>query len=152
MVSCEETERGERLLTFCAKMTPKRMPKRRVKLKKQRGDTLKIPIYLWDIPRKIGRFKNFNFWFLYFLTFFNTHQKTLPGKFWNLCCFTKILFRKKNTKKLFKVFLYALFEFENFNLVLETVGIYSSIFFWKFFYYFKLLFILQILRPGWCLW
>ena len=30
-------------------------------------------------------------------------------------------FLEKNTKKLFKVFLYAIFEFENFNLVFETV-------------------------------
>ena len=48
--------------------------------------------------------------------------------FWNFCCFTHFL--EKNTKKLFKVFLYAIFEFENFNLVFETVYLR---FFWEFF-------------------
>ena len=55
-------------------------------------------------------------------------------------------FLEKNTKKLFDVFLYAIFEFENFNLVFETVCRYSWIF--LIIFYFELLFILQILRPG----
>ena len=37
-------------------------------------------------------------------------------------------FLEKNTKKWFKVFLYVIFEFENFTLVFETVPMYSSIF------------------------
>ena len=54
---------------------------------------------------------------------------------------------KKNTKKLFKVFLNAIFEFGNFNLVFETVC--NLRFFFLIIFYFKLVFILQILRPGW---
>ena len=45
------------------------------------------------------------------------------------------------------MFLYAIFEFENFNLVFETVGMHTYFDFFDNFN-FKLLFILQILRPS----
>ena len=51
---------------------------------------------------------------------FFTHNFFKNGNFFfNFCLFT--YFSEKNTKKLFKVFLYAIFVFENFNLVFETV-------------------------------
>ena len=43
----------------------------------------------------------------------------------NLFCeifvFLHTYFLEKHTIKLFKMFLYAIFEFENFNLVFETI-------------------------------
>ena len=61
--------------------------------------------------------------------------------FRNFCFFTylfKLLLFRKKYKKLYKVFLYVIFEFENFNFVFETVCIltYSSIF--LIIFYFKL--------------
>ena len=111
--------------------------------------------------------------FLHFLKFFGTCQKTLSGNFWNF--FDRLLKRYRISgfrswllqkwskfkffflkfcfftyKKLFKLFLYAILYFENFNLVFETVLIlctYSSIF--LIIFYFKFLFLLRILRAGW---
>ena len=130
-------------------------------------------IHSFETNRTVWKILIFDFF--HFLTFFSTHQKTLLGDFeiflitglneiefwffaqnffkngpnsifffWNFCYFTYFL--EKTTKNLFEVFLYAIFEFENFNLVIETVWIFLA---FLINFYFSLLFILQILRPGW---
>ena len=104
--------------------------------------------FIWGIHSTPNRtvWKILIFVFLHFLTFFSTHQITLPGKFWNFFdhrfkryfefrFFAHNFFKNVPNSKFFilkYLLLYAIFEFENFNLVFETVCRYSSIFFYNF--------------------
>ena len=77
----------------------------------QRFKRYRFSVFRSQLLQKWSKFKYF---FLKFLFFYILYR----------IFFTYFL--EKNTIKLFKVFLYAIFEFKNFNLVFETV-LYPSI-------------------------